>query len=595
MTKNKSTAFRQLADQERLQAALVANQTDRRHVVDLDAASDIGADTSFVKSPSELSAAAERSAENRSAAKNGAMLGSSLAFTASVGVLVSLFIVPNAVHDTGTGILGIGEALASVSLVLAGLGMDSYLRKEVSVRKDHADRLFASVLFVRLILSVVLTVGAIGFFVLRHADVKGNSPAADKAFGTTLLVVGLFCVAQFFQQTSESYAAMLQAVGQVRQQSTLTIGTKVLWAVMIVLGLLLHVGVWIVPFALMITEMAKTVVLGKSAQQVFSIDWTLRLKETWPMIKASSPFLVTAISVKVITWMDVAMVGLITNDNKETGYYNIALRISALALLLAPLIQWVVIPMAARAADRSRADFAQLVKRSFQWVLCAGVPMSLLLGLNADIVIRTFLKGYLPAIPALRILSAVIALSYVSMLGATLLIADGRSWRVVRITFVTISIDIGLNLYTIRHGWMWWGQGTGALKAGGAGIGAAISLVTAEAVGAGFMLFELRKVVRQISDRESRTAVLSMVGACLATIAVDRVCVPLGVVRPVIDLAVMTGVLTAFGVIKPEWFGLVAAKLLRRPTAAAPVDLAVSPALNYPASLPTGSNAEPPE
>jgi hypothetical protein len=335
--------------------------------------------------------------------------------------------------------------------------------------------------------------------------------------------------------------------------------------------------------------------LGKSAQQVFSIDWTLRLKETWPMIKASSPFLVTAISVKVITWMDVAMVGLITNDNKETGYYNIALRISALALLLAPLIQWVVIPMAARAADRSRADFAQLVKRSFQWVLCAGVPMSLLLGLNADIVIRTFLKGYLPAIPALRILSAVIALSYVSMLGATLLIADGRSWRVVRITFVTISIDIGLNLYTIRHGWMWWGQGTGALKAGGAGIGAAISLVTAEAVGAGFMLFELRKVVRQISDRESRTAVLSMVGACLATIAVDRVCVPLGVVRPVIDLAVMTGVLTAFGVIKPEWFGLVAAKLLRRPTAAAPVDLAVSPALNYPASLPTGSNAEPPE
>ncbi len=502
-------------------------------------------------------ASAALSAENRSAAKNGAMLGSSLAFTASVGVLVSLFIVPNAVHERGSGILGFGEALASVSLVIAGLGMDSYLRKEVSVRKDHANRLFASILVIRLIMSAVLTIAAVGVLVLRHADVKGNSEVTDRAFGTTLLVVVLFCMAQFFQQTSESYAAMLQAVGQVRQQSTLTIGTKVMWAGLIVVGLLFHVGIWIVPFALLATEIVKTFVLGKSAQGVFQIDWTLRLRETWPMIKAGSPFLVTAISVKVITWMDVAMVRLITNDDKETGYYNIALRISALALLLAPLIQWVVIPLASRAADRSRADFAQLVHRSFQWVLCAGVPLSLLLGLNADVIIRTALKEFLPAIPALRILSAVIALAYVSMLGATLLIADGRSWRVVRITFVTIAVDIAMNLYTIRHGWMWWGQGTGALRAGGAGVGAAISLVTAEAVGAGFMLWELRKVVRQVSDRESRKGVGSMLAACVVVVVIDRLVVPLGIVRPLIDLLVMVAALTIVGVIKREWFGMV--------------------------------------
>jgi O-antigen/teichoic acid export membrane protein len=507
---------------------------------------------------------AERSAENRSAAKNGAMLGSSLAFTASVGVIVSLFIVPNAVHERGSGILGFGEALASVSLVLAGLGMDSYLRKEVSVRKDHANRTFASVLLIRFILSVVLTSMAVGILVVRHADVKGNSEVTDRAFGATLLVVVLFCLAQFFQQTSEAYAAMLQAVGQVKRQSTLTIGTKIMWAGLIVIGLLFRVGIWIVPFALLATEAVKTLVLGKSAQQIFEIDWTIRLRETWPIIRAGSPFLVTAISVKVITWMDVAMVRLITNDDKETGYYNIALRISALALLLAPLIQWVVIPLASRAAERSRDDFAQLVHRSFQWVLCAGVPLSLLLGLNADIIIKTALKEFLPAIPALRILSAVIALAYVSMLGATLLIADGRSWRVVRITFVTIAVDITMNLYTIRHGWVWWGQGTGQLKAGGAGVGAAISLVTAEAVGAGFMLFELRKVVRRITDREARKGIGSMLGACAAIILIDRLCQPLGIARPILDFAAMICVLTLVGVIKRDWFVMVLNRLRRR-------------------------------
>ena len=501
--------------------------------------------------------------ENRSAAKNGAMLGASLFFTASVGVVVSLFVVPNAVGDRDTGILGFGEALAIVSLVFAGFGMDTYLRKEVAIRRDHADRTFASVVFLRLIASAVLTIAAVTLIALRHRDVAGVQNESAGTFSRTLFVILLFCLAQFSQQTAESYAAMLQAVGQVRQQSSLTIWTKSVWAITIVGGLLLGAGIWVVPLALFITESAKMVVLGISAQKVFNIEWTLRLGEAWPMVKAGSPFLVTAVSVKVIAWLDVALVKLLTGDDAETGYYHIALRISALALLLAPLIQWVVLPMAARAAERSRNDFAELVKRSFQWVLCAGVPMSLLLGLNADILIKTALPEFTPSIPALRILSGVIALAYVSMLGATLLIADGRSWRVVRITFLTIAIDATMNLYMIKHGWMWWGQGDGALKAGGAGVGAAISLVTAEVIGASFMAYELRRVVRRISDNEARRAVVAMFGVCAVVILVDTVARSLGYVRPVLDLAVMIALLTAVGVIRREWYSIAFRRLGR--------------------------------
>ncbi len=504
---------------------------------------------------------AAQQAENRSAAKNGAMLGGSLFFTASVGVLVSLFVVPNVVGDRDTGILGFGEALATVSLVMAGFGMDTYLRKEVAIKHEHANRLFASVLAVRLFVSALLTVVALGVLTFRQSDVGAG--ARDR----TLLVVLLFCMAQFSQQTAESYAAMLQAVGQVRQQARLTIWTKVTWAVIIIGGLLLGMGIWVVPLALFVTESAKTVVLGISAQRVFTIEWKLHLREAWPMIKAGSPFLVTAVSVKVIAWLDVALVKLLTGDDAETGYYHIALRISALALLLAPLIQWVVLPMAARAAERSRQDFAELVKRSFQWVLCAGVPMSLLLGLNADVLIETALPDFAPSIPALRILSGVIALAYITMLGATLLIADGRSWRVVRITFLTIAVDTVMNLYMIKHGWMWWGRGSGALRAGGAGVGAAISLVTSECIAAGLMAYELRRVVRRISDSQARRSVAAMLGSCAVVIVVDFVARPLGVVRPLIDLLAMVATLTAVGVIRLDWYRLVLTRigLVKRP------------------------------
>jgi hypothetical protein len=164
----------------------------------------------------------------RAAASHGATLGTSLLFTSTLGVLVSLFFVPNMVGERGAGILGFGEAMATVALVVAGLGMDTYLRKELAVQRDHASGFLASVLAVRLLLSVVITSIAIGVMLLRHQDLRSglDAASADSAFRTTIVVLLLYFIAQFFQQTGETFAAMLQAVGEVRQQSRLTIVSK---------------------------------------------------------------------------------------------------------------------------------------------------------------------------------------------------------------------------------------------------------------------------------------------------------------------------------------------------------------------------------
>jgi O-antigen/teichoic acid export membrane protein len=531
--------------------------------------------------------------ENRSAARNGATLGVSLLFTSTLGVIVSLFFVPNMVGPSNTGILGFGEALATVSLVVAGFGMDTYLRKEVATQRGHASGFLASVLFVRLLVSALITAFAAGILLLRHNDLSGGLEAAqaEAALQTTLTIVVLYCAAQFFQQTAEAFAAMLQAVGEVRQQSRLTIFTKAFWALMVIAGLSVGFGIWVVPLALLLTEMAKSVWFGWSAHKVFRFSRRVDLSSVWPIIKAASPFLVTAISVKAIAWLDVAMVKLLTGDDMETGYYTVALRISSLALLLAPLIQWVVLPLASRAAERSRSDLAELTKRSFQWVLCAGIPLSLLLCLNADLLIRTGLPQNEPAIPALRILSALIVLSYMSILAATLLIADGRSWRVVRITFLTIAIDVFMNLYMIRRGWQWWGIGDGGIRAGGAGVGAAISLVTAETVGVSCYLFELRRVFRRLTDRESRRNIGMTIVAAGIVASIDRLFAPtVGLARPFIDVVAMVAAMTMVGVIRVEWFDLALNKL-RRSTPLPPQavsESAIEPAIEPASKIESG-------
>jgi O-antigen/teichoic acid export membrane protein len=503
--------------------------------------------------------------DGQSAVKNGAMLGGSLLFTSTLGVLVSLLVVPNAVDLTSTGILGFGEALAAIMLVFSGFGMDTYLRKELAVRRNHASSFFSGLLVVRVAVSFTLTMIALTILIVRQSDLD-TSTMNDGAFRTTLLIVLLFCMAQFFQQTADSFSAMLQAIGQVRLQTRFAVLSKVVWALLVLTGLGLGLGIWIVPAALLVTEAAKTVFFGLNAQRELQLSWRPDISAVPHVIKAAAPFLVTAVSVKLISFMDIALVKLLTGDDNETAYYRVALSLSTLALLLAPLIQWVVLPLASKAVERSRKDFAELVFRSYQWVLCAGIPLSLLLGLNADVLIRFAFQKFDPAIPSLRILSALIVLSYVSILGATLLIADGRSWRVVRITFVTIGVDLLLNGYMIKHGWQWWGQGNGPLKPGGAGIGASISLVTAELIGSSWYLWELRKIVRRVSDPTSRRMVGRTLVACAVTVAVDFAVHPLGIARPFIDLVVLAGLLIVFGVIERRWIAVAVAKLLRRPT-----------------------------
>jgi O-antigen/teichoic acid export membrane protein len=510
--------------------------------------------------PVEHSDLAPTRSEARIAARNSASLGGSLLFTSAVGVIVSLFVVPRVLSPNGVGVLASAEAVASIALVVAGFGMDSYLRKEIAVRRNHASDFFSGLFFFRLGVSVVFTAVALLVLRLRDADL-GRETA------TSISIVVLFCVAQFFMQTSESFAAILQAVGEVKLQSRFSVLSKVAWASMVGVGLWLRVGLWVVPAALIMTELAKTLVFGVGAQRAVQISWRPTFRHLPPVLKASLPFLVTALSVKLIQFLDVAMIRLLTGSDLETAYYSTALKLSGVALLLAPIVQWVALPMAARAVERSRNEFANLVKRAYELVLCVGIPLSVLLTLNADLVLQKLLPKFAPGIPALRILSVLIVLSYISMLGGTLLIADGRGWRVVRIIFITIGLDFVLNLYMIRHGWQWFGPGNLGVKDGGAGTGAAISLATAELVGSSLYIYELRRVVRRVSDSASRQRVSLTVAACALTVAFDRLILGLQIGRPVLDVLVLFAFLRLFRVIEPTWVRLgwqMATNALRR-------------------------------
>ncbi len=153
-------------------------------------------------------------------------------------------------------------------------------------------------------------------------------------------------------------------------------------------------------------------------------------------------------SVKVMMWADVLTMGLLLDDEQgkeATGLYFSALRLSQLALIMAPVVTWVVMPLASRAYARSAQEFDELVRRSLQIGLTVAIPLTALLALNADVVISV-LQGseYEPASRALRVLACMFVFTYVNMLGSTFLQVRGEGWVVVRATLATIVVDVVL-------------------------------------------------------------------------------------------------------------------------------------------------------
>lgn len=470
--------------------------------------------------PEHMSGAADL----RMAARNGTQLGSSLLVTWVVGLAFTNVVLPRSVEDRGQlGMLGFGEGIASVLLILANLGLDTYIRQEVARRASSAREFMVGMFAVRLVASAVLTTLAVTVLAATGRD------------GAAIEIVLWFALAIFMMQTAENYAALLQAVGQVGMQAKVSVLTKLLWVAVAIAGLQLGFGVRSVPAALALSELVKAVMLGIPAHRVLQIPLSLSHQRIRNVITLSLPFLATALSVRVMSWADVLTMGFLLPDERgkdATGLYVSALRLSQLALILAPVVTWVVMPLASRARERSAAEFDELIRRSLQVGLTVAIPITALLSLNAGVVMGVMQgQRFEPAGRALSILACMFVFTYVNMLASTFLQIRGEGWVVVRATLATIVIDVTLVLLLVPYAHRNWGEG-------GAGMGAAIAIVTAELVSAVILLSRLGRVA---VDRRLVIAIGSALFAVACLVPVDRMAERAGfrVTRVLIDVAMM--------------------------------------------------------
>lgn len=444
---------------------------------------------------------------------NAVKLGASLLATWSVALGVRL-VLPRWLGPEMFGAFQFADSFATTALILTNLGVETYVRKEIATRPAHASEFFGGVLALRIVLSVV--VGAAAVVALGAA---GKPPLV-------LMLVCMLALTQAFVIANATFAALLHAVGRVDGLSLLNVGSKVVWGLGIAVALLTHGGVRSIAAALLVSEVLKAAFLTAITRRHLTLRVVLRVGPTLAVLAASLPFYLSTLSQTIYERVDITFISFLAGD-REAGWYSAAQNLAGMSLLLSPLIWWVLLPLAARARERSEEEFTQLMRRAMEMVLVAAIPVTLFLGLaSREIVLGVFGTRFAPAVGSLRLLAPMFVLTYANMVASSVLVRIERGWVVTFSLVSGLVVSIGLNWLLVR-------RAHALLGDGGAGIGAAVALVTTEAYVAGVVLYAAG---RRIFDRRGVTMLVKNAAISLAVVVVDHLLLRYGIARFAVDV-----------------------------------------------------------
>jgi O-antigen/teichoic acid export membrane protein len=458
------------------------------------------------------------------ALRNALKLGSSLLATWAIGLYVG-FEIPRALGPTRFGMLYYAESFTGATFVVCGLGLDTYIQKAVSTRPAHASDFFGTAMVLRAVLSALVMAA---MFAYEQVDPRGG--------GEVTAAVMMYGLTQVLVMLNTSLAALLQSATKVGRLAISNVLSKVLWGGGVVVALHLHAPVWLVILPLFATELLKASVLGYLVRRELALRLTLDWPATRQALKEARPFFVNTAAFTIGSMLDGAMMKNLSSA-EELGWYGGAKRIAAVALLLSPLVSWILMPLLTRARARSDDEFFAVLRRATEAVLVGAIPVTMMLSVGADVWIHVLYHKapYDPAIPTLRVLAPSFVLTYVAVLLSTALILFDRGWQVTLVSIGSLALQPFLITFMVPFGAQHFGVG-------GAGLGNAIVFSFLELFSVvGFALYLGKRAV----DARCVMAIVGSLVAFAVVAVLDRFLLSLGPARLVLDAIAYTVIVLA--------------------------------------------------
>lgn len=163
-------------------------------------------------------------------------------------------------------------------------------------------------------------------------------------------------------------------------------------------------------------------------------------------IKTVISLFIPTIAISIYTVLDKTMIGVFTKDASENGFYEQAIKISRIALMVVTSLGTVMVPRIGHHFEKHEDEIVrQYMYRSYRFVGLLGIPMCLgLLAVSSNFVPWFFGKGFEKVIPLIGILGfLIIAIGINNVTGVQYLIPTKRQNTFTK----TVLIGAGVNFF----------------------------------------------------------------------------------------------------------------------------------------------------
>lgn len=356
-------------------------------------------------------------------------------------------------------------------------------------------------------------------------------------------MVLIFGLAQLAVSANGSFAALLQAHGTVGRLAIINVVSKLLWGGGVALGIVLHAPLWVLASSFLLSESLRSLLLWPIVKQELQLTLRLDLRATRQVLTACIPFFVNAVAITLCSKLDVTLLGFLTRDARELGWYGAASNVATLSMVLSPLIAWVVMPLLSRAKAQSHAAFLKVLRACVAGVITATLPIMLGLGLGAELFVRVaFGAEFAPAALSLRMLVPLFAFTYLAILLSISLVTLGRGWTLTSVSLMGAVLNPVLAFIFVPL----FGR---LLGPGGAGVGSALGVVGMEVCVTAALMWVIG---REVLDRHTLLTIGRSLATCAAVGLLHWALAPLGDLRLLVDAAAYLLLGWLFGALRPR-------------------------------------------
>lgn len=379
----------------------------------------------------------------------------------------------------GIGVYSFTSSIISYFVLFAVLGTNTYGQREISYLQDNREErttVFWNIVTLRLISSSILLASYL-VFVWTQNDYR-----------VIYLVLSLNLI-----NVALDVTWLLQGVEDFQVVAIRNCIIKILFTVFIFVFVKQADDLWIYALGLGGSTLVGSISLWFSVPKLVDRP---RLKKIRPLfdIKTVLSLFIPTIAGSIYTMLDKTMIGLLTSDMNQNGYYEQAMKISKMALMVVTSLGAVMVPRIGHLfAHGVLEELKQYMYKSYRFVWLLGIPLCLgLVSVSRSFVPWFFGEDFLPVIPILQISSfLILAIGINNVTGIQYLIPTKRQ----NLFSITVLVGAGLNFILNL-----------ILIPKYQAVGAAISSVAAETVIAIAQLLLVRKElsIKQIAKSSNK-------------------------------------------------------------------------------------------